>query len=149
MNDLEGKAYRRLVKLLIFSWVAVVVLLFLVVALLSSQIAQVRSIALDADGRVVIGPIGPAGQSIIGERGETGLQGLQGSPGIQGIQGVQGVPGVDGQDGDQGLQGETGAQGAQGEPGEPGRVVYVREEKGKLECRYEGDDEWQPIEECQ
>lgn len=149
MNDKERKDHKRLVRLLVAQFVAIVILLFVSASLLSNQIAQVRSIALDAQGRVVIGPVGPAGQdgsSIIGPKGDTGLQGAQGVQGVQGIQGIQGVPGADGKDGADGAQ---GAQGIQGEPGAPGRVVYVRHERGQFECRYEGDDEWMPIEECQ
>jgi hypothetical protein len=152
MNDIETKAYKRLVRLLVVSWVAVVILLFIVVSLLSYQIAQVRSIALDADGRVVIGPIGPAGQageSITGPKGSTGDEGPAGPQGPQGVQGVQGVQGETGATGQDGAVGATGPQGPQGEMGAPGRIVYVREERGKLECRYEGSDEWTPIEECQ
>lgn len=152
---MDDKAYKRLVRLLIASWVALVVLVFVVVSLLSYQIAEVRSIALDAEGRVVIGPIGPegqAGKAIIGPKGDPGLQGIQGPQGVQGVQGPQGLPGqngIDGQAGLDGASGEVGPQGEKGDPGEPGKVVFVRQDKGKWECRYEGDTAWQPIEECQ
>lgn len=40
--------------------------------------------------------------------------------------------------------------GTEGAQGRPGRVVFVRQnpETQEQECRYAGDDTWQPIEEC-
>lgn len=143
---------KRLKTIIVYALVANLFLLTLVAMMFSYQLAEVRSIALDAEGRVVIGPVGPAGQngiSIEGPKGDTGSQGLQGTQGVQGVPGVQGPVGEAGQDGEQGIQGEPGPQGPQGPQGEPGRVVYVRKEQGQLECRYEGMDEWMPIEECQ
>jgi hypothetical protein len=151
MTKLEDTRYKRLIRLLVISWVAIVILLLLSFSLLGAQIAQVKTLAIDADGRVVIGP---PGESIIGPKGETGPQGLQGVQGETGARGrtgatgIQGPTGATGATGPQGPQGEKGDQGEQGEPGEPGRVVYVREQDGEFQCRYEGMDEWVPIEEC-
>lgn len=143
MDNQEDKGYKRLVRFLVGSVVAIAILLFLIVSLLSYQIAEVKNIALDAGGRVVIGPMGPAGQGL------TGPQGIQGVQGVQGPQGEKGDTGAVGATGPQGVQGEAGPQGPQGDQGAPGRVVFVRKDKGQWQCRYEGSDEWVPIEECQ
>lgn len=142
----DDDSYKRLVRLLVGSWVAMAILLFAVVSLLSYQVAEVKNIALDADGRVVIGPMGPAGEGIVGPQGDQGAQGVQGPQGVQGEKGDTGATGIQGI---QGVQGEAGEQGPQGETGAPGKVVFVRKEGNKWQCRYEGDLLWQPIEECQ
>lgn len=148
MND---KTYKRLVRLLVISWVTIVVLLLIIASLGSYQISQVRSIALENGAKTVVGPEGPAG--VPGDDGAT-IVGPKGDTGARGEQGEQGVAGLDGKNGEQGIQGEKGDkgdQGPQGPAGQDGRVVYVRENPRTkdLECKFIDWDEWQPIEECQ
>lgn len=96
-----------------------------------------------------------------GDRGEIGLQGPQGLQGAQGVQGIQGSNGQNGQNGTNGVQGPQGVQGIQGEKGDKGdqgdvgpqgpagkdgRTLYVNPITG--ECRYAGDEAWQPASEC-
>lgn len=94
-------------------------------------------------GESIIGPQGISGYSPIkgvdyfdGAKGETGSHGIQGEQGIQGDQGVKG---------DKGDIGEVGPQ------GRIGRTAFsrVNQETGQSECRYAGDEAWQPESECQ
>lgn len=97
-------------------------------------------------------------QKTEGRQGEQGIQGPQGSQGIAGLTviGPQGSTGTQGLQGEQGPIGETGAagpqglQGPEGQQGPAGRTVLTRYnvDTGQYECRYSGDEEWQPIAEC-
>lgn len=96
-----------------------------------------------------------------GINGDQGIQGPQGIQGIAGMKGDKGDRGDEGQPGQsiigpQGVQGPQGQQGAQGEKGETGekgndgKTIFTRTNPltGDQECRYAGNTEWQPEEEC-
>ncbi len=109
---------------------------------------------------------GETGQSLVGPQGVAGLtvQGPKGDKGDKGdtVVGPQGPPGADstvagpaGADstvpGPPGPKGETGEQGPRGEQGAPGPTVFYRQHPltGEEECRYAGNTDWQPIEDCE
>lgn len=141
MNNDELK---RLKRFIVISWA---LLLMVIVGLTfwgSYQIKNLKDVIAQRP-EVIKGENG-----LNGIEGKNGLSviGLQGMPGIQGLKGDAGNPGEKGEVGPQGLQGEIGPQGL---TGAPGKTVFVRNNpKTQIqECRYSGDIDWQPIEDCQ
>lgn len=146
MND---KEYKRLRRLIVALWLLILFILIVIsfwwsysLKTLNKQF-EARYIQLESkiqDARD--GKDGLPGVSIIGPQGPQGIQGPKGDTGDTGAQGVQGEVGP---------QGAIGPQGPQGEQGPQGRSVFQRTNiiTGEEECRFVGNDEWQPIEECQ
>lgn len=134
---------QRLVKLLVYSWIIIVVLCGIIMVDVSRQLADIKrqvaaqpkSIKGEVGSQGLPGPTGIDGLSIVGSSGAKGDKGETGAVGATGAQGVQGV---------------AGQQGNQGEPGKT-IIILVRqslENVGELECKYVSDTIWQPISEC-
>lgn len=157
MDDQELK---RLKRFLYVSWFLLLLVVAGAMVFASLKYGQIR------DDLILVskseGPQGPIGES--GTTGQVGRDGLSivGPPGPEGPAGAAGVDGADGatiegptgSEGAQGPQGEPGPQGEQGPPGEQGpqgRTVFYRQNliTGAEECRFAGDEDWQPIEECE
>jgi collagen triple helix repeat protein len=147
----------RLIRLLVGAFAIIMVLAALGVGSIMLAISGVKLNDLNQDRLIatltnqpvkngINGINGANGQSIVGPQGLTGPKGDTGATGPQGPQGYNGqtVTGPQGPQGEQGIQGETGATGA------PGKTVFVRYNPITMqgECRYAGDDEWQPESEC-
>lgn len=146
MDD-EFKKYTRRI------WIVLSLLLLLALFAIAAQFLKKTPPATiqnyvgqnGKDGQSLTGPQGIPGYTPIkgvdyfdGTKGDTGSTGAVGSQGIQGIQGVSGI------------KGDKGDTGEQGPEGKPGRAVFTRynPETGVPECRYAGDDTWQPESEC-
>lgn len=149
---MDDPKYKRLVKLLVISWVSIVLLVFTVFSMISWQLSQVRSIATQNRIQAVQGPAGLNG---INGKTETIVSYTPGKDG-QNVTDDQVAAAVDRyltahpvQNGKDGKDGASGQDGAQGNPGVPGLVVFLRQTLlGDWECRYAGDTGWQPAGEC-
>lgn len=142
---------KRLTAILVGSVVLNVLFLFVIFALGSYQIAQVRSIALETQRQVANIPQPRDGMD---GRIETIVTHL---PSRDGADGKDAAPPTDSQvdaavDRYMALHpvkdGES-IQGPKGDPGERSLVLFVRQTLlGDLQCRYGTDSGWSPIEEC-
>lgn len=153
---MDDPKYKRLVKLLVISWVSIVILIFVIFSLGSWQLSQVRDIASQSHVQAVQGPPGLNG---VNGKTETIVTYTPGKDG-QNATDEQVAAAVDkymaahpvqnGKDGKDGTNGVDGQNGAQGNLGAPGLVVFLRQTLlGNWECRYAGDTGWQPLTECQ
>jgi len=100
-----------------------------------------------------INDIKPSTQIIEGEDGQDGYtpqKGLDYDDGVDGSDGLNGKDGSDGQPGAQGQKGDTGANGSQGVQGKPGKTILLRSNPitALEECKFLGDDEWLPVQDC-
>lgn len=153
---MDDKSYKRLVRLLIISWVLIVILIFLLASLSSYQISQVRSVIASSKPQVITVP--ESEPPIPAKDGYTPIKNVDYFDGQNGQDGQNASdeqvdravekyfaahPVKDGQDGKDGKDGATGDTGA---TGLPGRIIWISEDG--LQCRYNGDSRWQPIGEC-
>lgn len=150
---MDDREYKRLKQLLVLSWMLLALIIIAIVFWTSYQVKRLDSVIAYKEAQLR-GDIPVAVNGIDGSTGPQGLQGVAGRDGQDGQDGKDGTDGVQGPAGPQGPQGEKGEQGERGPEGPEGpvgRTVYLRTNlfTGKEECRYAGDDEWQPIEECE
>lgn len=159
----NGDQNTRLLKLLLASFWIMFLGVIILVVFGSYKIGDIdRRLAIrpekgDPGSSGIQGDPGVQGQPGLTVVGPRGPQGPQGAIGPMGVQGATGVPGPQGATGPAGPQGEQGVQGPQGEPGPqgeqgpPGKTVFTRTNPitGEGECRYAGDETWQPESECQ
>lgn len=133
---MDDQEYKRLKRFIVISWS---ILLVVVVGLAiwgSYEIKNLKEIVAQKP------------QSQIVEKPIKGIDGKNGKDGIS-------IIGPIGPAGSRGERGKTGAagksvRGDKGEQGDAGRIVFVRANPitGDQECKYAGDDDWQPISEC-
>lgn len=155
---MDDQEFKRLKRLLALSWFALLLVIIGLAFWGSYAIRNLRSDVRNTPPQIINkigqnGLNGKNGRSVIGPIGEIGLQGPIGPQGVSGPSGmsIQGQKGDTGDIGPMGPQGESGPQGETGVQGPPGRTVYQRTNllTGQEECRYAGDETWQPIGECQ
>ena len=144
MDDDRSK---RIVKMLVLSWVFMMILIGALAFLLYLSFGRARN-AIDltnqkltalqaikpiagADGLSIVGPAGPRGEK--GDPGKDGKDSMSTTTIMQ-----QAIPGP------QGEQGKQGPIGPQGTTGKAAREIELRNnpETGDAEWRYTGDDEW-------
>ena len=152
---MDDPKYRRLVRLLVWSWVSIVVLVFTVFALGSWQLSQVRAIASEIQSEPIPGPAGTNG---IDGTTETITSYLPSKDGKNATD-EQVQQAVDDyfashpvQNGKDGKDGESiqGPEGLVGPAGPPGLVTFVRQTiLGDWECKLGSDSGWSPLGECQ
>lgn len=144
---------KRLRRLIVVSWMALLVVVISFVIWISTEVKNTKSIALASLNKQVQ-PIkgfdGKNGESIIGPQGLTGNPGTSGQNGTNGIDGKnatsvttiikepeiiqQNIP-------------VPGPQGNQGSPGIAGREVQLGKNLlGNVVWRYVGDEGWQDLE---
>lgn len=157
MNEYD-KQDKRLKQIIAVSWITIILILVLGTAFLSYSFDKMDKRIVDVVQHEIKSSLP---QVKDGERGPQGLQGLQGERGDMGTRGPQGsnststltivqqpvytnVPVA-------GPQGEPGVEGAEGPQGPAGRTVFIRQnpETAAIECRYSGDTNWYPAENCE
>lgn len=149
------KEIKRLKRLIVISWMALVIIVAAFVVWASVQFKEMRNIIYTSNEKITNAKSleleqQPQQMQIVGIKGDTGAQGLQGPRGIPGQNAVstntvvekstviqQAVP-------IQGIQGEKGDKGDQGEPGRTPELA--KNSDGQTVWRYIGDRIWQVLE---
>lgn len=146
---------KRLKRLIVISWMALLFIALAVVIWASVQVKEMREIIVATETKLQK-PIDVLDHndiiSIPGPQGQQGLQGVQGNPGANAlstntvtvvekptiIQQTIPVPGI---------QGEKGEKGDKGDPGKSGREVELgKNSLNETVWRYVGDVIWQTVE---
>lgn len=145
--------YKKLARIIILCWIALLAVVALVFLVLSVKIKDVQRNVQTINDRPVVQPllprepidgkdglsiVGPPGQSILGPVGPPG-------PAQKGDKGDKGDPGPPGQS----VQGPKGDTGEQGKPGKAARELELcKLPEGILGQRYVGDTTCNTIEEA-
>lgn len=149
MDDQELKRFKRII---VVSWFLGLLLLIGIAAYGSYHLTRldnkIETKTYDLEKEIEI-----LQQPNVETRVEKGLPGNDGKDGRDGIDGNNGTSGLNGSQGPVGPKGDTGAagkDGATGPEGRPGRTIFTRLNplNNEWECKYLGDLEWQPEDDC-
>lgn len=150
----EEDEIKRLRNLLLVASLFALLLMVIIVAWASWELSGVRKESMLIQAKIDAVELTPGANGIDGKDGQAvdGQDGRDGKDGRDGVDSIsttviQQVP-IKGDTGEQGVQGEKGETGASGADG---KTVFTRYNlfTGEYECRYAGDNTWQPESECQ
>lgn len=137
--------YKKTLRLIIWSFLAVLFTLIVVAAYFSIQLTNVQNNMRNQKVTIVKEQTGES-TTIVGPMGDVGPRGFRGYDGEKGDQGIQGVPGQNGIDGVS-IQGEKGDKGDMGQAGTSGREIELcyMVDSVTLGQRYASDTDCRPI----